>query len=121
MKRIQISDTLLCHYATFSLEHSFRSVTDLALRAISTVKEEMDRRELIDSLLTWSILPKRLAHSLLETSDSCNTPHVIIMTEITPSAVCLEIDSVEMTANATATFTIMLGTVIIEPRDSGGM
>ena len=35
-------------------------------------------------------------------------PHVIIITEITQSAVWLEIDSVDTTARATATLTMML-------------
>ena len=109
----------LLFYATFSLASV--AVTDLALRAISLAKEEHDRRERIDSLLTCSILPNKLAHSLLDTSESCKNPHDIIMTEIIQSAVCLEMDSVETTAIATATFTMILGTVIIEPRDSGGI
>ena len=102
-------------YSTFCLLDSF------VLHDMSSLNEEMDLKELIDFLFASSILPKRLAHSLLETSESCKNPQDIIITEMTQSAVCLEIASVETTAIATATLTMMLGTVMMEPRDSGGM
>ena len=74
--------SLLQIYSTFVLLENRKDAKDK-----SSPNEDRDRSELMDALFAWSILPKRLAHSLLETIESWRKPQVIIITEMTQSAV----------------------------------